>query len=502
MSFRNGRILFYGFAGSNLFFNEVLKLLVQDGHDPKNLAVVTPNGQYRRLYDDLLPAKNTFYLFERYTEVYRQIRTAPEFTALREPFPDNCFKVLAADKEGFRRLASEQQIIHLETIYRIYSDIFRRFQPEYVVFPDIEVVDGYMLYNLAKTRGVPIAYPFHLRNLGRSVLGSGIREEFPEYFGDETDAGRMQAAKFRNQLASGLPEAKHFDPAWAGGRKRSVSRKHILSRFARAVALRLGPERLYRGEDHFYQKTRIALLSLLEPWRRSKYRALVLPRFQIRSAAALPPKFCLFALQVTPESSINYLSPYYVDQVRAIDEIRLSLPPDTWLVVKEHPAIVGFRPMRFYQDLLKMPGVLLADAFLPMETLRDRATVIFTITGTVGLECLFSAKPCYMFGENFFSSYLPNKANMPDLREFFRSDLQKIMQESVTLFEGDLTKIFSISHSFVLADPSAEDHVMLDRNIEHFALALEEHFTRLEAWQRLQCTTRAPSGSGGQGCCT
>ena len=484
MSFRHKRILFYGFAGSNIFFKEVLRLLVQDGHDPENLAVVTPNGQCRRLYDDILPSQNTFYLFERYTDVYRQVRAAPDFRALREPFPDNCFKVLAADKEGFRGLTSEKQIIHLETIYRIYSDVFSRFRPEYVVFPDIEVVDGYMLYNLAKARDVPIAYPFHLRNLGRSVLGSGIREEFPEYFGDETDAGRMQAARFRSQLRAGLPGATHFDPAWVGGQKHTMPRKHILSRFVRAAALRLGPERLYHGEDNFYQKTRIALLSLLEPWRRSKYRALVLPWFQIRSAAALPQNFCLFALQVTPESSINYLSPYYVDQVRAIDEIRLSLPPDTWLVVKEHPAIVGFRPLRFYRDLLKMPGVLLADAFLPMEALRSQATVIFTITGTVGLECLFSAKPCYMFGENFFSRYLPNKMNMPDLSKFFRSDLQKIMQERATLFDGDLTKMFSVSHSFILADPSANDHVMLHRNIEHFALALEEHFTRLDAWRR------------------
>jgi hypothetical protein len=476
MDFGNRRVLFYGFATSNYFFREVIKNLLSQGHCKENLGVIYPNGQYVDFYKNILPSKNICYLYEFYNSIFKLACVDQYLSVVRQVFPHNCFAILAADKEGFSKLSSGQQILHLEVIFRIYNKFIDIFKPDYIVFPDIEVVDGFLLYNIAKSRGIPVAYTFHLRNLGQSVLGESIHEKFPAYFGLETKEGTEKAARFEDLCTQHLPKPDFFAPEWDISEPAPLTVNHALKRLLNSISLRLTVEQHYVGEDSFNQKIRIACLPVLERWRALKYRVFVKPQMHIRRVEDLPEKFYFYALQITPESSINYLSPLYIDQIRVIDEIRQALPSNTWLVAKEHPAIIGFRDNSFYQRLRKMPGVLLADALLPMEIFIEKCDVVFTVTGTVGLECLLRKKPCYMFGENFFSAYLPNKQKYPDVKEFTKLKFSELMSEKHDDFLADLPQIFSISHSFMLGDPSTNPYTLMKNNIENFALAIKKHF--------------------------
>ena len=479
MDLSKKRILFYGFATYNHFFREVIKTLITEGYEARNIAVIFPNGQYRNFYKGILPQENICYLYNNYNAVLDEVKRDGDLSVTRQSLPDNAFEILGADKEGFRSLPSARQLPYLEVIYRIYSDFLNQFKPDCIVFPDIEVVDGYLLYSIARARNIHVAYSFHLRNLGRSVLGEHIREQFPRYFGGITPQGAAQAETFYDLTHSDLPKATAFDPGWSDVSPVLPPKGNLFLRLFDAMILRMNKERHYRGEDHFYQKLRIVLLPILEPWRRFKYRSFVQPHMAIRSLNQLPENFYLFALQVTPESSINYLAPLYVDQIRALDEIRMALPPGSFLVVKEHPAIIGFREGDFYRRINRMPGLILADALLPMDKMASKAQGIFTITGTVGLECLFSKKFCYMFGENFFASYLPNKRDYPDLKALLRSDLEKLMDEKQKAFIIDLPKIFSVSHPFIVADPFSNKLVLNRNNVTAFIAALKDHFQKL-----------------------
>lgn len=480
MNLHKKRVLFYGFSTLNHFFREVTREMIAGGHDKNDIGVIYPNGQYRRFYKNILPEENSFYLYSNYNAVFKAVRSDRNYTVINQALPDNAFTILSADKDGFRSLSSDKQIDHIETIYRIYSAYLDLFRPDYIVFPDIEVVDGYMLYALARARNIPIAYAFHLRNLGRSILGESITEAFPTYFGTVNDDGRAEAARYMSALAETLPKPGFFNPVWSDGKRLPLPpRQPAIRRLLRSLILKAGKERHYQGEDSYILKIKIALLPGLQKFRSFMYRNLALPRMQIRKIEDLPQRFHLFALQVTPESSINYLAPLYIDQIRAIDEIRMALPPGVWLVVKEHPGMIGVRTMDFYNKLLKMPGVLLADANISMEKFRPRVEVMHTITGTVGLECLFSGRPCYMFGNNFFSRYAPNKTTDPDLKVLLAKDMDEIINARRNVFINDLPKIFSIAHSFVVAEPFSNPHVMIDRNIQSYIAALADHYQRI-----------------------
>ncbi|MCU1418788.1 MAG: hypothetical protein JWP32_2962, partial [Schumannella sp.] len=466
---------------SNHFFREVVRKLLAQGHSKDNLGIIFPNGQYRNFYKSVLPHHNVCYLYNYYNDVYKQVQEDKKYTVVDQGFADNAFMILASDKQGLRNLEASEQLNHIETIYRIYSEFLDRFLPDCIVFPDIEVVDGYVLYSIAKARNIPIAYSYHLRNLGLSIFGSSITESFPPYFGLVTPEGSARAEAFKQQVKTALPKPSSFTPDWHDDRRPDLKSKSGIVRLLQSFALRLGPERYYRGEDNYMQKIKIALLPWLEKYRAFKYSNLVQPHMQIRTFGNLPEHFHLFALQVTPESSINYLMPYYVDQIRAIDEIRMALPAGRWLVVKEHPAMRGVRPARFYRALRKMPGVLLADANLPMAQFLPQAEMLYTITGTVGLECLLSKKPCYMFGKNFFAQYLPNKDNAPDLKQLLTHNLEKVMAEKYDAFISDLPKIFTVAHSFILAEAASSPYMMTESNITAFIAAIEDHFGKIES---------------------
>ena len=83
-----------------------------------------------------------------------------------------------------------------------------------------------------------------------------------------------------------------------------------------------------------------------------------------------------------------------------------------------------------------------------------------------------------MFGENFFSDYLPNKKTFPDLREFTKLKLEEVMAEKHDAFLADLPGIFSISYPFLLSDPMVSPYIMMKNNITQFARAIEDHFIR------------------------
>ena len=105
---------------------------------------------------------------------------------------------------------------------------------------------------------------------------------------------------------------------------------------------------------------------------------------------------------MTPESSINTLESYFIDQLKLIDLIRLNMAYKL-LLVKEHPVMIGERKSNFYNEINKKSGVLLVKNNLSTKKLIKMASLIITVTGTVGLEAYLDDRKTLMFGPTFFS---------------------------------------------------------------------------------------------------
>ena len=470
------KIALYAFANTAYFF----QALIREAQQATEIEwqVILPRGHHRHLFKELLEDHNTFYLYQDFNREYA--KTKPPFQFDFPDGADNVFLCLSKDKDGYQHLDKEEQLRRGATIYSLYRDFLITSRPDYVIFPDLETVDGFILINLCYELGIEPIYYVGTRNLGRSFFTHSPYEELPPYFGqysaealtaaDEALAlfrkGQLSAARF--ETPCNTSDAVKIEPPCLA--MRAIDNVRVYRRY----------ERLYKGEDNLIQKVKTNLKPLLKWYRKIRFSILQYRYFDICSMNdPLPKNFVLFALQYTPESSINGLEPYFVDQTRAIDLIRQSLPSGYSLLVKEHPAIAGVRSDSFYKVLRRMPGVELVHPDVPSQALVDKSKLVATITGTIGLECFLAGRPCLLFGRTFFKHLCYSYESYHDFRQELRKMLCDFQPPTVEEKRIALAKLFSISNQCCLGDPLAQPIVMHRENVRNFLAAVMRHISRL-----------------------
>lgn len=137
-------------------------------------------------------------------------------------------------------------------------------------------------------------------------------------------------------------------------------------------------------------------------------------------------KFVFFPLQTEPESSLNLWAPFKTNQLEVIRQISKSLPIDYKLYVKEHPLMVQYRPRTFYKEIKKNLNVSLIDPSVHGAELAERADLLITITGTLGLEAIFLKKPVIVLGNIWYDalSFVKRCKAMEDLPYLIKEQLE------------------------------------------------------------------------------
>lgn len=121
-----------------------------------------------------------------------------------------------------------------------------------------------------------------------------------------------------------------------------------------------------------------------------------------------------FPLQLEPEYSLLSFSPEQTNCFECISCISKSLPADTILLIKEHPFSFAVRSRRFYERLLQIPNVRLADPAVPSWDWVRKASIVATITGTVGVEAVNFETPVLSFGKSQIINLLPSVKYVSD----------------------------------------------------------------------------------------
>ncbi|MGC9337353.1 MAG: hypothetical protein ACP5EQ_04590 [Candidatus Cloacimonadia bacterium] len=111
-------------------------------------------------------------------------------------------------------------------------------------------------------------------------------------------------------------------------------------------------------------------------------------------------------LQFYPEATIDY----WVKQIEFIDyhasvlETVKSLSRSALILVKEHPAMIGFRDTAFYRRLRKCINTVLVPSTVTSNWLIESCDVVVIWTGTAGFEAALRGKPVITFGNPYFCS--------------------------------------------------------------------------------------------------
>lgn len=485
------KIAVYAFANTAYFFHALIR---EAKHTCEiEWSVILPRGHRRHLFNGLLADDRVFYLYRHFDQEYERMKQP--FHVTFPDWADNIFLSLSKDKDGYRHLDKDEQLRRGATTYSLYRKFLETARPDYVLFPDLETVDGFILINLCYELGIEPIYYVSTRNLGRSFFTHSPYEELPRYFGHYTTEDLSLADEVLTRFEQGQLSPSRIDSVLSGSNVVPVEPPGLFRRILDNVEVYFRYERLYKGEDNLLQKIKTNIKPALYLYRKLRFDVFQARYFDIRSLDdRLPENFVLFALQYTPESSINGLEPYFIDQTRAIDLIRHSLPSGYYLLVKEHPAIAGERSNSFYETLRHMPGMQLVHPSVPTMRLVEKAKLVASITGSIGLECFLACRPCMLFGRNFFKHLCGSYESYHDFGRDLRRLLFGFQLPTVEDKRVALARIFNVSNNCYLGDPLAQPMIMDGENIRNYLTAVMRHISRLSESK----SNQAPSNNYGR----
>ncbi len=113
-------------------------------------------------------------------------------------------------------------------------------------------------------------------------------------------------------------------------------------------------------------------------------------------------KFFYYPLHVEPEASIMINGIRGLNQISLIQRLAMQLPFDMKLYVKEHPTMVGWRLIKDYKSLQKIPNLKIMNPNYNGKNLIIKSNGVFTISGTSGWEALLLKKPVFLIGTSFY----------------------------------------------------------------------------------------------------
>lgn len=145
----------------------------------------------------------------------------------------------------------------------------------------------------------------------------------------------------------------------------------------------------------------------------------------------IPPQneeFLYMPLHLIPESTTFVHAPYWIDELALIKNISKALPIGWKLYVKEHPAMVGERSLQFYEEIEKLPNVIMValDYFINSKEWILNSKGVITINGTTAYEAAMLGRKAIMFGTAPFE-ILDGITKLTDLNQLDKAiwDLEK-----------------------------------------------------------------------------
>jgi|GEM_PF-6541937 len=125
------------------------------------------------------------------------------------------------------------------------------------------------------------------------------------------------------------------------------------------------------------------------------------------SVSAIPAgeKYSTYFMHQQPEHSTEGVAFEYRNQIDTAVTIAASLPVGMWLAVKEHPSMIGLRPISDYKKLLKQKNIKLLAPDAHSHHVIKHASIVFTLSGTVSIESVLYGVPVITLGRIYYNYF-------------------------------------------------------------------------------------------------
>jgi hypothetical protein len=311
--------------------------------------------------------------------------------------------------QDYRRRFTDDELLYiLQRGIEQVEDLFEKLKPDLVVsFICVTFID-YITYLFAKSRGIRVLNLRPTRIANRVAFSELLNDPSPELAKEYhrlMDGGK---SKFELEAKQYIQRVRSEHGRYEGVIKPS-DKPALKVNFLKLTRINLIISKI---RDYLKYRKSIAFLDnhVMDPlksfyfsaWRNPRIAAHIKKFFYnqyIREIDLKDIKYVFFPLHTEPEVSLLVYGRPFINQIEIIRMLAISLPVDTFLVIKEHPWMVGKRPLSTYKKMLNIPRVKLAEPSLEARALIKDAEAVIVITGSVALEAAILGKPVITFGD-------------------------------------------------------------------------------------------------------
>ena len=440
------KIAFYTYGFGHLFVERLL-------HN-KNFHSSFPDHDFIIITDNR--THEDFYLKKKWEVIYladykHQLQDIDVYKS------DNF--ILAMKRYTILNLKAKNQEKIYAQMHHLVTKTLEEHNVQAVLFNQkIQCMEGALITQCAKALRIPTICPHYARLGKRSFLTHTEQEILPLVKTPSEEDNKKASAFLDHYLsAKGFIYPLEVIRPMPKEHKKNLVRR-TLNFFKRSLIQGEDfewPDFVYSVKENFplYKK----LKSKFNKRNSKKYFADI-------TEESLPKKYIYFPLHVYPEASISIPAPFFKDQLRAIDLIRLNLPDDYQLLVKEHPSMIGKRPIGFYKQIQKMAGTRLLSPAVSSFKIIQQAHLVISITGTAAFEAFLLGRPSFSLANTFFASFINTKEiNYATLN----ISIKEYMQKQITKEE--------ILHALSLIYANTFDYYPWGVEIDYFNIVSEEN---------------------------
>lgn len=298
----------------------------------------------------------------------------------------------------FHKFTFEEILFILEQECKLYEKILNEIKPNFFLVSTITRHPKYLLYELCKSKKIPVLTLEASRFKGKSMISSTIAKvDEPEKFREVVLDKIKNEDDAINYLINHRPPPRNlYDekpkiPKW--------------EKIGAAINFFTHPiDKNFQKEYLHYGKTKTKILTNASGIIRKKQikeRETFIDKEFIKNVDYSTP-FFYFSLQAEPERELLIQSPFFTDQIAVIRNIAKSIPVSYLLYVKEHPVMkkhAGWRNIEYYQQIMDFPNIRMIHPSVDSHELIKKCDLVLTIAGDAAFEGVFYRKPSIVFSD-------------------------------------------------------------------------------------------------------
>ncbi len=284
---------------------------------------------------------------------------------------------------------------------RYWGGVLDMLRPDAIVMTDIpHEMYSFVLYHLAKRRGIGTIMFENVLRYDRLLM-------YRDYNDGNPALSMVAKIGYPHRELASLPldiqeqyleqtGQKEPTPKYMGTFKQEHTGWGKLRRTTKALVP-------FIKDGSIIERGVTRLFKLLKPSIRSEFARYV-------GVAQYGVPFVYVPLHYQPERTSSPQGGVFSDQMLLVKTLAASLPAGWRLLVKEHPNqwlphgddYTPYRYPGFYEELAKIPGVILVPLSTSTFELIEHAQAVSTISGIPAWEGLLRGKPAILFGCSWF----------------------------------------------------------------------------------------------------